>query len=398
MRYMLAFLITISSQNVHSLVNIPGASRKRAGALIGLILWLSWPTPGLGQGDATCQAPAPVCAARAAVFAVSSFDPFASAVRIGPDLLVTNRHVVADEPRAEVILPDGRRVAAEVVPTDYPGDLILLRADGLGAGPVLEPTDAALGTDLYTVGVDVEAHRVRTYAPGRLLLAPAPGKPLARLHHSAHSQPGNSGGALVDGDGRLAGIVTSGGDGRNEAVPAAGIAVLRARSGPRHGAESARLGAAYRACYKALDLAGRAGRHLGEVVAEALSRDCGASGNRQLFDLAAQAYGRAGRLEDSRAMFELALDQDPHAINSRVGLVVTLHLGQHFADAVPHIEWLLDVMPDNLEVLGMALISGKRAGAPDLAERAAALIETHHPLIAPSARKFLDEKDPAAPR
>ncbi len=372
--------------------------RAGAGALVGLILWLSWPAQGLGQGDATCQAPAPVCAARGAVFAVSSFDPFASAVRIGPDLLVTNRHVVADEARAEVILPDGRRVGAEVVPTGYPGDLILLRADGLGAGPVLEPTDAAIGADLYTVGVDVAARRVRTYAPGQLMLAPAPGKPLARLHHSAHSQPGNSGGALVDGYGRLVGIVTSGGEGRNDAVPVAGIAVLRAQSGPRHGAESARLGAAYRACYKALELAGRAGRRLGEVIAGALSRDCGASGNRQLFDLAAQAYGRAGRLEDSRTMFELALDQDPHAINSRVGLVVTLHLGQHFADAVSHIEWLLDEMPDNLEVLGMALISGKRGGAPELAERAAALLEAHHPLIAPSARKFLDEKDPAEPR
>lgn len=388
----------MSNKNVHSLVNIYDPRRWRAGALVGLILWLSWPAPGLGQGDAACHAPAPVCAARAAVFAVSSFDPFASAVRIGPDLLVTNRHVVADEPRAEVILPDGRRVAAEVVPTGYPGDLILLRADGLGAGPVLEPTDAALGGDLYTVGVDVEARRVRTYAPGQLLLAPAPGKPLARLHHSAHSQPGTSGGALVDGDGRLAGIVTSGGEGRNEAVPVAEIEVLKAQSGPRHGTDSARIGAAYRACYKALELAGRAGRRLGEVAAGALSRDCGASGNRQLFDLAAQAYGRAGHLEDSRAMFELALDQDPHAINSRIGLVVTLQIGRHFAEAVPHIEWLLDVMPDNLEVLGMALISGERGGAPELAERAAALLEAHHPLIVPSARKFLDEKDPDAPR
>lgn len=134
------------------------------------------------------------------------------------------------------------------------------------------------------------------------------------------------------------------------------------------------------------------------MIAGALSRDCGASGNRQLFDLAAQAYGRAGRLEDSRAMFELALDQDPHAINSRIGLVVTLQLGRHFTEAAAHIEWLLDVMPDNLEVLGMALISGERGGAPELAERAAALLEAYHPLIAPSARKFLDEKDPAAPR
>ncbi len=98
---------------------------------ITVALWLAaW--QGAGAQEPACAAPEPVCAARAAVFAVSSFDPLASAVRVGPEFLVTNRHVVADQTRAEVRLADGRRLAAEVVPSGYGGDLALLRVTGLG--------------------------------------------------------------------------------------------------------------------------------------------------------------------------------------------------------------------------------------------------------------------------
>ena len=54
------------------------------------------------RAEAACDAPAAVCAARGAVYAVSSFDPLASAVLVAPDLLVTNRHVVADQTRVVV--------------------------------------------------------------------------------------------------------------------------------------------------------------------------------------------------------------------------------------------------------------------------------------------------------
>ena len=195
-------------------------------ALVGL-----WPSV-MVAAEAGCAAPAPVCAARAAVFAVSAFDPMASAVRVAPDLLVTNRHVVADDPRAEVHLPDGGRLSAEVVPSSYPGDLALLRVEGLPSGPILPIVPLDPQARLHSVAA--ERGRIRAYGEGRVILAPAPAKPLARLHHSAYSQPGNSGGALVDAAGRLVAIVTSGGEGRNEAIPAREIARLRAMSGAGH--------------------------------------------------------------------------------------------------------------------------------------------------------------------
>ncbi len=362
--------------------------RLRLGAMVVALALLAWGRAGAQDG--ACAAPEPVCAARAAVFAIGSrFDPLASAVRIGPDLLVSNRHVMADEVGAEVRLPDGRSLAAVVVPSGYPGDLVLLRVEDLGEGPVLERGADAADSELYAIGLDIAGRRVRAYAPGRLILAPAPGHSLARLYHSAPSQPGNSGGALVDGSGRLVGIVAAGGEGRNEAIPASALDVLLADSGPAYAEANRARGAATRACIEALEGGAQGGVRLTESLAETLEWRCPESGNRQLLDLAAQAFGRAARHDRAIALFERAFAEDPHAINARIGLAATLQSARRHEAAVPHLDWLLGVVPSDLQVLRMAILSGKWGGAPALGQRALALIETHHPAMAPSARKFL---------
>ncbi len=349
--------------------------------------------------QAPCAAPAPVCAARAAVFPVASFDPAGSAVRIAADLLVTNRHVTADARAAEVFLPDGRSVPAEVVPTSYPGDLVLLRSGELGPGPALAASAEARAMGaLFSVAARPGDRMVRAYAPGVLLFAPADGKPLARLHNSAAGEPGNSGGALVDERGALVGIVSSGGEGRNEAIPAVEIARLRALSGPAQAAADARLGRAYRLCLERLESRRPRPGPMADPEARRLIDACGDSGNRQLFDLAAQVLGQAGRFGQSASLFRRALEQDPNALNSRIGLLVTLHLDRRFADELPHLHRLLEVLPDDAQVLRFAVQAGKWADDPELAERALALLETHHPEAAPAARGFLEADIPAPSR
>ncbi|MFQ5954854.1 MAG: serine protease, partial [Kiloniellales bacterium] len=228
------------------------STRARIGT-VALALGLAVASAALAGARLECRAPEPVCAARASVFAIASFDE-GSATLIAPGLLVTNRHNVADNPEVEVIDGDGRRRQGRVVPTAYPGDLVLIEVPGLD-GPALAPAPpgTAVSGDLYTVAADVRLGLIRAYPPGRLMAPLAPGRPLAHLHSTAYSQYGNSGGALVDVAGRLVGIVTSGGEGRYAAVPAGEIARLRAQSGPRFAAESRRLGAAYGRCKRALD-------------------------------------------------------------------------------------------------------------------------------------------------
>ena len=114
-------MVLISHVSILRLASLPALA-----CLFGLLIN---GTPAAGAVQ--CQAPEPVCAARAQVFRIASFDPIGSAVQVGPGLLVTNRHVVADRAWAEVFLPDGRVMRAEVVPTGYSGDLALLRLDGL---------------------------------------------------------------------------------------------------------------------------------------------------------------------------------------------------------------------------------------------------------------------------
>jgi hypothetical protein len=370
----------------------------RLSKVIALAAILLASLPAAGQE--ACEAPAPVCDARRAVFVIASWDPFGSAVLVGPDRLVTNRHIVADREQVTVKLADGGSIEARVIPTAYRGDLVLLEAKGLpGATP--PPLGAAsLDGTLYVVAAELRTRRIAVHKPGRVVLLPAEGKPLARLHHSAASGPGTSGGAVVDADGRLVAIVAAGGEGRNEAIPSSEIARLEAASGPARQETSQRIGTAYRECAETLERIPRRRVTLARRAVERIVERCTASGNRQLFDLAGQVLGRAGRHGESAALFGRALDQDPHAINARIGLVVTLHFALRHRDAVPHLEWLLQVAPADAQVLRLAVQAGRFGGNSVLAERALQLIEEHHPRMAPAARGFLGRAGPGgqAPR
>jgi hypothetical protein len=376
--------------------------RGRAGAAL-LAALLAAPLVGYpaaraaAQGDA-CSGPAPVCAARESVFLVSSFDPVGSAVRIGPTRLVTARHVVADEAVATIYLADGRAIEAEVVATDYPGDLVLLEGARLPPGPSLSPAEVSPDAALYTVGADVASRRIRVYQPGRLLLAPPPDRPLARLHHDAYSQPGHSGGALVDETGALVGIVASGGENRFEAIPAVAIARLTARSGPEMAAASAETGAAVRECTLLLEDHFAPGQPLGDAVAEAIETACRRSGNRQLLDLAGQTLGRDGRLADAVALFEQGLAEDPNAVNTRIGLAVTLHLAREFEAALPHLRWLLQHADTDLTVLRLAIQAGVWGGDEALARQALERLRVVNPQSVAAAERFLDDPPPRPPK
>jgi len=361
--------------------------------LLFVLLVAGFTPPAVSQSDA-CARPQPVCDARAAVFAVSSFDPVGSAVRIGPARLVTARHVVADEPSASVFLAGGQEIEARVLATDFPGDLVLLESAELPPGPSLTPEKIAPEAALFTVAAEVGSRRIRAYEPGRLLVAPPPDRPLARLHHDAYSQPGHSGGALVDEAGRLVGIVASGGEGRFEAIPAEAIFALAARSGPDFAAASAEIGAAVRICTLLLEEHRDPGARLDDEQAKAIETSCRRSGNRQLMDLAGQTLGRDGRAPAAIGLFELGLAEDPNAINTRIGLAITHHLARDFEAALPHLAWLLDQAVDDLTVLRLSIQAGAWTGDEAFAQRALARLEVVNPEGVPAARNFLNSPPP----
>ncbi len=312
------------------------------------------------------------------MFAISTpFDPLASATLIAPGLLVTNRHVVADETRVEVRSADGIRRIGTVVPSAYAGDLVLVRVPGLEGEP--RPRGDAGEGLLYAIGADLASGRVRVYAPGQVLAIPAEGKPLARLHHSARSQPGNSGGALVDEKGWLVGILAAGGESRNDAIPVSRLTELEALSGAGREAQGSALGRAYRDCIEDLEAA----------ALDGLEGVCRATGNRQLLDLAGQALGSGGQYDASARLFRAALGLDPNSLNTMIGLVVTLHRAERWDQEAAILGDLIERLPTDFQLLRMSVQAGKFAADAALAERALALIGQHHPDALDAATQFL---------
>ncbi|MEL6318658.1 MAG: hydrogenase/urease maturation nickel metallochaperone HypA, partial [Pseudomonadota bacterium] len=311
-----------------------------------------------------CPHPAPVCAARASVFPVSSFDPLASATRIGPDLLVTNRHVVADRARVLVQTPDGPR-EGRVVPSAYRGDLALIEAAGLPAdGPALALDGAApeTGARVFAVGADATRRMVRVFAPGAVLAQPAPGAPLGRLHVSARMQPGVSGGALVGADGALVGVAVGGGEGRFEAIPLADLrALLTLRDAPEASRTQAELGGAFARCAAALAEGGP------EALAR-LSEACAAADNAGQLLEAGRALAAAGDIDGAAALHAAAAAQTPNGLNARLSLLTSLQLGGRFPEMLEHARRAMAAAPRDPRALRFSFDAVTRNTVADAAQ------------------------------
>lgn len=352
--------------------------------------FLLLPVDGHAQA---CNAPEPVCAAADNVVAITGFEPIGSAVALGDGMLVTNRHMVADLETVTIAFTNGERTSAAVIPTKYAGDLVLLKTDKLSAVDPLKISRPKRDGVLYVIGFDLGREAIRVYAPGQMIVEVAE-TPLARLHMDAPALPGNSGGAVVDALGNLVGIVASGGEGRNEAIPATEIGRVKVASGPAFQEASRMIGQAYRKCVDALNDVGSQRGPLSPQVATAMSDSCRTSNNRQLMDLAGQAFGQRRDIARSLALLEASYSQDPNAPNTVVSLAITYHLAQRWADEIPILRHGLEILPDDVQLLRLALQAGIWGGDQDLADFAMSQIESVLPQMAPAARRFYDNPPP----
>ena len=153
-----------------------------------------------------------------------------SAVVTGDGILVTNAHVVGQARRGRADFVDGTQVEVAVVGTDPLSDLAVLRAvrgslpppvalgdaDGLVVGQLVVAVGNPLGlAGSVTAGVVSALGRAlptRSGAAGRVVEDV--------IQTDAALNPGNSGGALADGRGRVIGINTAvAGVGLGLAVP-----------------------------------------------------------------------------------------------------------------------------------------------------------------------------------
>ena len=371
---------------------------QRNNDLLSLALMLVGPVSAQGDtpnGDVLgdCPHPVQICRVRQAVFPVSSFDPIGSATRIGPGLLVTNRHIVGNRLDAVVQTPNGPR-SAQVIPSAYLGDLVLLQVIGLpedGFIPDLEGTDHANQT-FYAVGADVGLQKIRVFDPGDLIAGPAEGADLGRLHVRAQMQPGVSGGALVDDAGTLVGIAVGGGDGRFEAIPVQDVLeLLELRQSEVAEEITQRLGAALGDCAAAIDAV--ASNEPSDIIAPCET----AQNHGQLLE-AGRSLARIGDIEAAIALHTQAVEQVPNSINGRISLLVSLQLGARFEEMTDHARALIDLAPDDPQALRFAIQSGVWGNAPELAEAGYQALLNADPQQAQAARRFIDSAPPAPVR
>jgi serine protease Do len=138
---------------------------------------------------------------------------------IGSDgVIVTNAHVVADASDIEVTFGDGNTMAADVIGRDVNADLAVLKVDATGL-PVVQlgnSDEVQIGDDVVAIGNALALEGGLTVTRGIISGPPRPevaediGIVLESvLQTDAAISSGNSGGPLVDAQGRVIGINTA---------------------------------------------------------------------------------------------------------------------------------------------------------------------------------------------
>lgn len=140
-----------------------------------------------------------------------------SGVIYSPDgYIVTNNHVVANATELDVTLYDNRTFKAKVIGTDEKSDLAVIKIEGydLPTLDLAESDDAEVGEWVLAVGNPFDLTSTVTAgiisAKGRNINLLGGGRAIESfIQTDAAVNPGNSGGALVDTQGRLLGINTA---------------------------------------------------------------------------------------------------------------------------------------------------------------------------------------------
>lgn len=340
-----------------------------------------------------CDAPAPVCDWKKRVVGIRTPNMIASGTILSDGIIITNRHVVEDH---SVVLT--RDVGGEIreampVPHDVPVDLAMMRLSG-GDGMLDELPDMAAGTpqSLYVVGFDQGRNAPRVYAPSSFAIHPRPGAaPQARIHTNARALPGNSGGAVVDAEGRLVGILASGDGKISEMIAASHISDVIAASSEDHRGAFLAVGGAIRRCADALYDASAITREPPQDLVEIIETECAATGNRQLFDQAGQTFGRWWMFDRSKTFLSQSLALDPDSPNTLMSMAVTLHLNRESQAERPILERYLAIDPANAQALRMAVQVAGATGDRAFGEQVLDLMRIHNPAAVPMAESFLIE-------
>jgi S1-C subfamily serine protease len=137
----------------------------------------------------------------------------ASGIAFGTDLVLTADHVVEQEEGIRIVLPDGTQTGARLAGRDPGSDLAVLRLEKALAKPAESTSVAKIGELVLALGrpstEGIEVSLGVISAVGGPIRTPA-GSIDKFIRTDTTPFPGFSGGPLVDAEGRVVGVNTSG--------------------------------------------------------------------------------------------------------------------------------------------------------------------------------------------
>ena len=356
-----------------------------------LFLWLT--SHGISTAYADCSAPAPVCAWTSKIVGIKTPNMIASGVQISPDFIVTNRHVAEDH---QQVLTRNHKAAlrpAVPIPHDFAADLVVLRLqDSEAVLPARVEVATISSQQLYVVGFDQGRNAARVYKPAEFAHYPDSASfPQARIHTDARALPGNSGGAVVDADGRLVGILASGDGKLSEVIPAEHINVLLSRSGPQHETAFFDQGKALRICADTLYFAAEIPRNPPLPLIRKITDNCRKANNKQLYDQAGQLFGKWWMFVESEQFLLLSQTADPNSPNTLMSLAVTYHLDRRPEQGRPVLKRYLELDPANAQALRLGIQTAGLLKDRPFADEVLELMRQHNPAALPLAESFISE-------
>jgi uncharacterized repeat protein (TIGR02543 family) len=125
--------------------------------------------------------------------------------------IITNRHVVENATKIEVITKNGNKTA-QVVKSDISHDLALLKIDGdYDALAILSSKNVKMGHSAFTIGfpnINLQGFSPK-YTKGNIAALSGVEDDSSCFQISVPIQPGNSGGALINDQGNVIGVICS---------------------------------------------------------------------------------------------------------------------------------------------------------------------------------------------
>ncbi|MEG3440185.1 S1C family serine protease [Pannus brasiliensis CCIBt3594] len=148
-----------------------------------------------------------------AVVTIKNGNGHGSGFLVSPDgLIVTNAHVVEGGPRVVTVkFSDGQQASADVIGFAKNGvDLAVLRIynrQNLPYLPLARPNSPRVGESIFVIGTPLEEDYQNTLTQGIISrLDPEKGT----VQHNANTNPGNSGGPVLNSQGEVVGVHFSG--------------------------------------------------------------------------------------------------------------------------------------------------------------------------------------------